>query len=263
LSPSRQPAQDQLLIINADDLGFSDEVNQSIDQALAQDWIRSSTLMANSPCFMAGAAIAHRHRSRAGFGIHLNLTEFHPVSDPSELETTGLLNEEGSFSGSIRELKGGSDLMNACYRELDAQIRLVRSIGVEISHFDSHHHVHTIPWMFPIIRRLQQEHGVWRMRTTMNVYGRNLHTKPSLTKILAKKAWAATCRLRGSRMPQVFTGLDVFLEDPTRRAFRESRSIELMCHPGQHGYGEDLPMLERCQTILRDGPYRLCSFSKI
>ena len=263
MSPSPKPAQAQRLIINADDLGFSQQVNQSIDQALAQGWISSATLMANAPCFREGVAIANRHRSHAGFGIHLNLTEFQPLSSSSELERSGLLNEEGSFSGSIRELKGDREIMATCFRELDAQIRLVRSMGVEISHFDSHHHVHTIPWMLPVIRRLQQDHGIWRMRTTMNVYGRSLHRKPPLTRVLAKKAWTATCRLRGSRMPQIFTGLDVFLEDPTRRAFQRSASIELMCHPGQDGYGEDLPLLERCQGILKNSSYYLCSFTNL
>ncbi|MCS5692347.1 ChbG/HpnK family deacetylase [Cyanobium sp. FGCU-6] len=253
----------QRLIINADDLGFSQQVNQSIEKALVHGWISSATLMANGPCCNEGAALAHRHQARAGFGIHLNLTEFQPLSDPSALATHGLLNEEGAFSGSIRQLKGDRDLMAACFRELDAQIRQARSLGVEISHFDSHHHVHTIPWMLPVIRRLQQQHGIWRMRATMNVYGRRLHSTPPLTRILAKKAWSATCRLRGSRMPQVFTGLDVFLEDSRRKPFQRSSSIELMCHPGQHGYEEDLALLERCQTIIEGGPYRLCSFKDI
>lgn len=253
----------QRVIINADDLGFSQHVNQAIEKALVHGWIRSATLMANGPCCNEGVALAHRHRSTAGFGIHLNLTEFQPLSDPSALATNGLLNKEGSFSGSIRALKGDRELMAACFRELDMQILKLRSMGVEITHIDSHHHVHTIPWMLPVIRRLQKKHGIWRMRTTMNVYGRTLHSTPPLTRILAKKAWTATCRLRGSRMPQVFTGLDVFLEDPRRKDFQRAGSIELMCHPGQEGYGEDLPLLERCQNIMKAGPYRLCSFKDI
>lgn len=251
------------LIINADDLGFSQQVNHAIEKALAHGWISSSTLMANAPCCEEGVAVALRHRSHASFGIHLNLTEFKPITRSKEMERSGLLTEGGLFSGSIRELRGSPETIAACFGELDAQVRQVRSMGLEISHFDSHHHVHTIPWMLPVIRRLQKEHGIWRMRTTMNVYGRRLHSKPPLTRILAKKVWSTSCRLRGSRMPQVFTGLDVFLEDPSRTAFQRSSSIELMCHPGQEGYGEDLSLLEHCQGLLQGKPYRLSTFMDI
>ncbi len=258
-----QPIGRRCLVINADDLGFSQQVNAAIDQALARGWISSSTLMANAPCCEEGVAVAQRHRSHASFGIHLNLTEFKPLTKTTELQRSGLLDEGGLFSGSIRELRGRPETMAACFDELDAQIQQVRSMGLEISHFDSHHHIHTIPWMLPVIRRLQKKHGIWRMRTTMNVYGRKLHSKPPLTRILAKKAWSTICRLRGSRMPQVFTGLDVFLEDPTRKPFQQSTSIELMCHPGQEGYGEDLFLLECCQKLLRESPYRLHTFMNI
>jgi len=258
-----KPTRHRCLIINADDLGFSEQVNHAIEKALAHGWISSSTLMANAPCCEEGVAVARRHQSHASFGIHLNLTEFKPLTRSTEMQRSGLLTEAGHFSGSIRELKRSPETMAACFGELDAQVRQVRSMGLEISHFDSHHHIHTIPWMLPVIRRLQKEHGIWRMRTTMNVYGRRLHSKPPLTRILAKKAWSTSCRLRGSRMPQVFTGLDVFLEDPSRKAFQQSSSIELMCHPGQEGYGEDLSLLERCQKLVQENPYRLSTFMDI
>ena len=258
-----KPTRHRCLIINADDLGFSEQVNHAIEKALAHGWISSSTLMANAPCCEEGVAVAQRHQSHASFGIHLNLTEFKPLTRSTEMQRSGLLTEGGHFSGSIRELKGSPETMAACFGELDAQVRQVRSMGLEISHFDSHHHIHTIPWMLPVIRRLQKEHGIWRMRTTMNVYGRRLHSKPPLTRILAKKAWSTSCRLRGSRMTQVFTGLDVFLEDPSRKAFQQSSSIELMCHPGQEGYGEDLSLLERCQKLVQENPYRLSTFMDI
>lgn len=219
--------------------------------------------MANAPCFSEGVAIAGRYRSEAGFGIHLNLTEFKPLSDPALLQSLGMLNRDGCFSGCIRELKGTPELKLACFSELKAQISKVESFGVKISHFDSHHHIHTISWMLPVIHQLQQQHGVWKMRTTMNVYGRRLHQQPPLRRVLAKKAWVAMCRLRGSRMTEVFTGLDVFLEDPSRREFQNAASIELMCHPGQQGYGEDLALLERCGGVLRRSSLQLCSFNQL
>jgi hypothetical protein len=67
-----QPIGRRCLVINADDLGFSQQVNAAIDQALARGWISSSTLMANAPCCEEGVAVAQRHRSHASFGISRN-----------------------------------------------------------------------------------------------------------------------------------------------------------------------------------------------
>jgi hypothetical protein len=36
-----------------------------------------------------------------------------------------------------------------------------------------------------------------------------------------------------------------------------------MCHPGQEGYGEDLSLLERCQKLVQENPYRLSTFMDI
>jgi len=254
------PRQPPLLIVNADDLGYSPPVNQAIETALERDWIRSATLMANAPSRDEGAAIAERHGARAGFGIHLNLTEFQPLTDPAGAAALGLLNDAGAFGDTIRQLRPSRELREFCHHELDSQIRMVQSLGVAISHLDSHHHIHTIPWLLPVIQRLQKQHGIRRMRTTMNVYGHRLHTPPPLKRVLGKRLWKAACRLRGSHLTDVFTGMDVFVEDSTRPEFRRCRSIELMCHPGQEGYNEELPLLERCRALVSAGGYRFASF---
>jgi predicted glycoside hydrolase/deacetylase ChbG (UPF0249 family) len=256
------------VVINADDLGYSEAVNQAIEQALGLGRISSATLIANAPATPGGLAVAARH-PQASFGVHLNLTEFAPLSDPSPLREVGLLNSSGVFFGNIRSLRPSRALQRASFDELDAQISHLRELGFHPSHLDSHHHIHTIRWMLPVIQRLQRRHGIWKLRNTMNVYGSTnadgepAARPPSLRLRAAKSAWRTVCRLGGSRLPELFTGLHIFLEDPSRPEFLSAASIELMCHPGQEGFeAETARLLDPSRPVL-DGRYRLLTYNDL
>ena len=64
----------------------------------------------------------------------------------------------------------------------------------------------------------------------------------------------------GSRLTQVFTGVHIFLENPTRKEFARARSIELMCHPGQKGFEGETDELLRADRTIIEFPYRLCNY---
>ncbi|KEF42496.1 MAG: hypothetical protein ER33_05455 [Cyanobium sp. CACIAM 14] len=253
------------VIINADDLGYSEAVNLAIEQALSLGRISSATLMANAPATSGGLAVARRH-PEASVGIHLNLTEFEPLSDPAPLRDVGLLDGSGRFAGTIRSFRASRALQRACFAELDAQIQHLRDQGFHPSHLDSHHHIHTIGWMLPVVQRLQRRHAIRRLRNTMNVYGGRdvdgspARRAPSLRLRSAKRAWQVAMRLGGGRLPEVFTGLHIFLEDPSRPEFLSASSIELMCHPGQDGFeAETARLLDPGRPVL-DGRFRLQTF---
>lgn len=253
------------VVINADDLGYSDPVNQAIEQALDLGRISSATLMANAPATPGGLAVARRH-PEASFGIHLNLTEFEPLSDPAPLRQLDLLDASGRFFGNIRSLRPTGALQRACFEELDTQISHLLEQGFRPSHLDSHHHIHTIRWMLPVVQRLQRKHAIRKLRNTMNVYGvrsvdgHRAETTPSLRLRAAKSAWRMVNRLGGSRLPDVFTSIHIFLDDPSRPEFLSAASIELMCHPGQEGFeAETARLLDPARPVL-DGRYRLRTY---
>ena len=67
------------VIINADDLGMSRAVNDATFSLIERGSITSATIMANGP--EVEQAIARLTAfPAASYGIHLNLTEFHPIS---------------------------------------------------------------------------------------------------------------------------------------------------------------------------------------
>jgi predicted glycoside hydrolase/deacetylase ChbG (UPF0249 family) len=246
-------------VINADDFGFSDEVNRGIEAALRMGRISSATLMANAPKISEAIAIS-RHYPTVSFGVHLNLTEFFPLSGLQRLHRAGLLDEDDSFLGDLRLHKPCPSLLQACFDELDAQIHFLIAKGINLSHFDSHHHVHTIPWLFPVICRLQKKYRVRNVRNTMNVYSLNGERSIPLRLLIGKMLWQAMNVVCGSRLTQVFTGLDIFLENPTRKEFIRARSIELMCHPGQLGFEKETAQLLCVAQPILEFPYHLCSY---
>ena len=71
------------LIVNADDLGASDVVNDAIFREIEKGRVTSSTFLANGPG-VDKAAKAAKQFPHVSFGVHLNLTEYYPLSgDPA------------------------------------------------------------------------------------------------------------------------------------------------------------------------------------
>ena len=253
------PANLPRVVINADDFGYSSEVNKAIEHALRMGRISSATLMANGPSINEAIAMA-RQFPAASFGIHLNLTEFAPLSSVLGLQRAGLVDGDGLFLGNLRSLRPSPSLLQACFDELDAQIHFLQANGIKLSHIDSHHHIHTVAWLFPVIYGLQSKYRIRKVRNTMNVYSLSSERPLSVKLRIGKALWQAMNAVCGSRFTQVFTGVHIFLENPTRKEFARAQSIELMCHPGQKGFEGETDELLRAERPIIEFPYRLCNY---
>ena len=70
-----------VLIINADDFGYSLTINQAILRSFERKFINSTSLMANMAGFDDAINMINRHAVLQGrVGAHLNLTEGYPVT---------------------------------------------------------------------------------------------------------------------------------------------------------------------------------------
>jgi predicted glycoside hydrolase/deacetylase ChbG (UPF0249 family) len=227
------------VIINADDFGYSHEVNQVILESIEKAVISSTTIMANAPAVQEALQIASSH-PQVSYGIHLNLTEFQPLLANADLKSTGLVDASGNFIGNgFRQLRPTPKLLQACYEELSLQMQSLLERGLKPTHLDSHHHIHTVPWLLPVISGLQRRFKLFKLRNTMNVYDLDIPYLPSKKLLTAKQIWQLSTRLLGSKMTQRFTSLRIFLTDPFRTEFTAASSIELMCHPGQVGFEQE------------------------
>jgi len=126
------------LIINADDFGLTKATNEAVLELANLSTISSTTVMVNMP--YANEASKLLDINRIGIGLHFNLTQGSPISDPKLVPS--LVNEDGSFFNVkvFRDkIKNKEIQQTDILTELIAQHSLLEEIiGPKISHIDSH-----------------------------------------------------------------------------------------------------------------------------
>src|SRR5262245_43470654 len=109
-----------LVIVNADDLGMSREVNEAIFALMARGRVTSASLLANAPATEEAIRTIPKF-PQCSFGAHLNITEYKPLCRAADL--LGLLDGEGK----MRPLRPGfrftPTTLRAIHLEFNAQIQ--------------------------------------------------------------------------------------------------------------------------------------------
>lgn len=142
------------LIINADDFGLSEGVNYGIISAYKSGVVRSTSAMANMPGFEHAMELL-KENENLGCGVHMTLSCYKPVL--SNLKT--IVDENGYFIRRItNEVIENMDL-DEIYEEFCDQIEKVRA-KTDITHLDSHHHVHTLEKLRPVIERILEKYDL-------------------------------------------------------------------------------------------------------
>jgi chitin disaccharide deacetylase len=217
------------VIVNADDLGMSVEVNGAILSLASRYLVTSSTLMANGPAFKDAIEQIHRY-PHCSFGIHLNATEFQPLTTNAALKRA--LDARGNFRKENMHLPMGIALMRAIYAEWCAQIEKARAHGVNISHIDSHDHIHARkPQLLFYLKRIQKKYNIPKIRISKNIYS---SSHPIKSKALYYKKMIFNYLIKMFH-PAIttsgFTDFTTFLEAAKLNKIPHD-SVELMVHPG-------------------------------
>ena len=156
------------LIVNADDLGWTEGVNRGILDAFRGGIVTSTSLLANGAAFADGIKVA-KSAPRLAVGVHLNLSDGEPVADRESV--TSLLDDAGQFADGPESLlwkraRRGL-ILDEVEEEWDAQIQKVRDAGIRPTHLDGHKHVHMLPGLFGIALRLAKKHGIEAIRISL------------------------------------------------------------------------------------------------
>jgi len=219
------------VVINADDFGCSVTINEAIRTLLNSRKITSATIMVNGPAFQDAASCV-RNYSTCSFGVHLNLTSFQSLTNSQVFHDAGIVNEAGVFKGNLRSIHPSIPLAGAIEREWVEQITMALDYNLPVSHLDSHHHVHTIPWLFIPLKRVQKKFGIRKVRATMNWYDRN-EPLPSGLLLFAKIVWNWSLKhIYATKITDYFTSFQCFFSDVGYGEKRARGVVELMCHPG-------------------------------
>jgi predicted glycoside hydrolase/deacetylase ChbG (UPF0249 family) len=153
------------LIVNADDLGWSEGVNRGIALAHRKGVVTSTSVLANGRAFSSALGVA-RANPELGVGVHLNLSDGPPTADPNSVK--GLVNSADELQASpeslLLRIASRTLELPEVEREWDAQIRRVLDAGIRPTHLDGHKHVQMLPGLFEIAVRLAKKHSIRAIR---------------------------------------------------------------------------------------------------
>lgn len=142
------------LIVNADDFGLSEAVNYGIISAYKNGIVRSTTIMPGMPAFEHGIELL-KENPGLGCGVHMTLSLNKPILNNHKT----IVDENGNFYKRItNELVEEKFDLEEVYDEFCSQIDKVINSGVKVDHLDSHHHVHTLASLKPVIKRVVEKY---------------------------------------------------------------------------------------------------------
>lgn len=241
------------LIVNADDLGWTEGVNRGIAEAHANGIVTSASILANGAAFVSATELA-RAAPSLGIGVHLNLSDGRPIA-PGML-VNSLVDDQGNFAAGpenlLLHIARRALRLEEVEREWDAQIQKVHDARIELTHLDGHKHVHMLPGLFEIALRLAKRHGIGAVRVshetstlraalsagdkqkTTGVLKQGLQARG--LKLIARDARELAARA-GIATSDYFCGI-AQTGKLTREGVREllrklpEGTTEIMCHPG-------------------------------
>jgi len=152
-------------VINADDFGYSKQVNEAIIQAHEKGILSSTSLMVTADKAKEAVDLAKSYPN-LGVGLHLVLCCGKSALPPQQVPT--LVDKNGNFhdSAAIAGLKYQfiPSARKQLKQEIKAQLELFRETGLKLSHVDGHLHLHTHPLVIQILTELAEEYQIKYIR---------------------------------------------------------------------------------------------------
>lgn len=147
----------RILTVNADDFGFTRDVNRGIVEAHTRGILTSTTLMANGAAFADALALAREHPT-LDIGVHFVLVQ------------GGSLATQRALPRTVTELIQALAMKRLDpYSELRAQMLCILEAGIRPTHLDTHKHTHLLPPVLEAVARLGEEFGIRWIRRPMDL----------------------------------------------------------------------------------------------
>jgi chitin disaccharide deacetylase len=223
------------LVVNADDFGFTPDVNEGIVEAHREGILTATTLMANGQAFEHAVRLA-RQNPTLDIGCHLVLVGGRSLVSGKELPATPL-----------RLLAALAQGQMAVYEELRAQVERIVEAGLQPTHLDTHKHTHLAPRVLEAVARLGHEFGIRWIRRPFDFPLTAAHgAVPRLKRLtsgtigLMRRRFQHVLEEHHCRATDHFAGFQITGRWRTAElvallaAIPEGRT-EFMCHPGRCG----------------------------
>jgi predicted glycoside hydrolase/deacetylase ChbG (UPF0249 family) len=154
------------VIVNADDFGSDEFVNNAILKSFDLGLISTTTLMGNRPGFKEACEIAHDNNLKDRIGVHLNLTQGQPLTECIKKYPKFYTNDEmyHSFKGHLLN----NEESKVVYLEFQAQIDRIKNEGINPTHIDSHHGIHNFWGIGKVVVELAKRNKISSVRLRVN-----------------------------------------------------------------------------------------------
>jgi chitin disaccharide deacetylase len=226
------------LVVNADDFGFTPDVNDGIVEAHREGILTATTLMANGEAFEHAIGLARQNPS-LDVGCHMVLVGGRSLVSGKDLPPT-----VGSLVGALARRQ--IDV----YAELRAQLQRILEAGIQPTHLDTHKHTHLAPPVLGALARLAEEFEIRWVRRPFDLPLRapsDPASGPPRLKRLTSRAMGLLrprfhyvlerhhCRTTDHFAGFLATGRLETRELVDLLGALPQGSTELMCHPGRCG----------------------------
>lgn len=233
------------LIVNADDFGFTRDVNAGIVEAHRHGILTAATLMANGAAFDDAVRLAADNPT-LDVGCHLVLVGGRSLADPSRELPKSVAAVAAAVS--IGRLDP--------FQEFQAQVRKILQAGIRPTHLDTHKHTHVFPPVLRAVARVSEEFGIGWVRRPFDYPMPAPAATPWVVRLasasmgLARRRFQQALARHGCRTTDHFAGFQMTGRFHVRHLIRlidqlPDGTTEFMCHPGY------------CTDELRAAPTRL------
>lgn len=274
------------IIINADDFGLSENINLGIIEAAKKGKLKSVSVVTCGRFFSKYIKILKD--LELDLGVHLTITQESPLTEPKKIHS--IVNSSGKFFDMhefIWRYFCGKIDFGHIYLEWINQIQnLIRHDIIPI-HMDGHQHLHILPGIIKIAKRLKSEYNIEYMRyEPLEPISLIPYIPRKLPFILTKVLCRALTRFRSSDSKDFgFLGIGfsggLLKLDTLERIFRKLNPpdfLELNLHPGlnrgegieayldwRYDWERDLRLLcdGTLEKLLLDHGYQISSFKEL
>lgn len=139
------------LIVNADDLGFTPDINAAIEELHRAGRISDASLMVDGNHLEDAMAVIGRNPG-LNVGLHLDLC---PIV--------------GFYRMPYPEMRAGlssPEMQATVAAEVTRQIVKFKELGLEFRHMDGHRHFHALPELLKVVVETAAAHGMKTMRVS-------------------------------------------------------------------------------------------------
>jgi hopanoid biosynthesis associated protein HpnK len=160
-------APQRRLIVNADDFGCSESINEAVIRAHQDGILTTASLMVNETATEQAIQMARQHPG-LGVGLHLALVCGRAALSPEKIPN--LAGPNGQFSenpvGAGLKYFFSSKCRGQLRAEIGAQFERFHATGLPLDHVNGHLHMHLHPVVLGILMENAGQWGIRAMRLT-------------------------------------------------------------------------------------------------